>query len=64
MLIFDGAPEPFHKSVVEDSATTVHAHPYAGPFQWNRKLLRRELATLVGVEDLGPAEPEGVIATI
>ena len=56
-LIFQRAPQPFDEDVVEEPAAPVHRDPHPGLFQAMRPRPRRELAALIGVEDLGRAIP-------
>ena len=55
-LILDRAPKLLHKHVVTPGASTIHRKLRTA--QQNRlcKLLRRELATLIGVDDVRCAE--------
>ena len=51
-LVFDAAPEPFHKDVVMVAAFAVHADPDAMLFENACEGLAGELDALIGVEDL------------
>ena len=53
LLVFDAPPQPLDENVVHPAAATVHAHFHAEVRQPAGLLHRGELATLVGVEDLG-----------
>ena len=48
----DGLPESLHKHVVAPAAGAVHADLNAVPFQDSRELQARELAALIGVEEI------------
>ncbi len=54
-FIFDAAPQVLHKDIVESSIAAVHSDPNAGRLQDVGKGLGAELASLVGVGDLGAA---------
>ena len=64
-LIFQALPEPFHEDVVEEPALAIHRDMDARAAQAIRPSERRELAALVGVHDLGRAEPgDGLVQCI
>jgi hypothetical protein len=52
MLVLDRAPQPFDKDIVQGSASTIHADSDLGPFQDIGEFRRRELGTLISIEDL------------
>ena len=56
-LILQGPPEAFDEDVVEAAAFPIHRDPGADPFQPVGPGEGRELRPLVGVHDLGRAEP-------
>ena len=51
-LVLQASPEPLDERVVHPSAASVHAYPHPQPEKAVGPLLRGELASLVGVEDL------------
>src|SRR5918999_1417915 len=51
LLILHTAPEPFHKDVIEDSPTSIHADENPTRQQRLGKRQARELGPLIGVED-------------
>ncbi len=53
LLILEAAPEPFDKDVVAEPPATVHADGNSVVTQHAGEVLVGELATLVGVEDIG-----------
>lgn len=55
LLVLDRAPQPLHEDVVSPGATPVHADGHAALLERIRERQAGELATLVGVEDLGLA---------
>jgi hypothetical protein len=55
LLVFDTFPASFHTHVIPPATFSVHAHLNAVVGQEPRELLAGELASLVGVEDLGAA---------
>ena len=59
LLVFQGTPETFHKDVVVNPPSAVHADGDTPCFQDSGELAGRELGALVGVEDLRPASLKG-----
>ena len=57
LLVLHGAPEAFDEDVVSPAALAVHADVDLPASEDVQELETRELAPLVGVEDLGTAEP-------
>ncbi len=55
LLIFDASPEPFHEYIITPATSSVHAYGNIFFLQKLSELPARELAALVGVEDLGCA---------
>ena len=55
MLVFDGAPKPFDKDVIQGPAFAVHTDSNAVLAEYREEGLRGELSTLIRVEDLGGA---------
>ena len=51
-LEFHRAPQPCDDDVATKSAAPVHRDAHPGLFQSLRPYLRRELAALIGIEDL------------
>ncbi len=60
LLVFQGTPETFHKDVVVNSPSAVHADGDATGFQDFGEPVGRELGALVRVEDLRPASLKGI----
>src|SRR6476659_347178 len=54
-LVFEAAPQPLNEDVVHAAALAVHADHHPVPLQCPGELVAGELATLVGIEDLGAA---------
>ena len=52
LLIFDASPEPFHEHIVTPATSPVHAYGNVFFPQKLSELPARELAALIGVEDL------------
>jgi hypothetical protein len=57
VLIFQTSPQPLDEDVVHAPALTIHADPDAVGLQHAGEVDAGELAALVSVEDLRPAEP-------
>ena len=57
-LVFERAPQPFDENVVERAPASIHADRDAATFQRSQKVRRGELRALIGVPDLGLAEPK------
>src|SRR5947207_2175886 len=57
-LVLQAAPQAFDEDIVQRTPASIHADRYAALFQWRQKVRRGELATLIGVPDLGLAETE------
>ena len=55
-FVFQRPPQPLDEDVVEEPAFPIHRDAHAGPAQAVRPGKRRELATLIGIHDLGRAE--------
>jgi hypothetical protein len=51
-FVFDRAPQPFHKDVVEDSALPVHTDPDTSAEKQSCKIPAGKLGALIGVENL------------
>src|SRR5277367_6636601 len=51
-LVLQRTPQTLDEDVVEEPAASIHRDAYSGLFQPPRPCPRRELAALVGVEDL------------
>jgi len=60
-LVLDRPPESFHKDIVKEPATAVHADPDFGFLQKPGKSLACELTSLVRLEDLRLRDPEGIL---
>src|SRR4051812_49973226 len=54
-LVFQAAPQPLDEHVVHPTAFAIHRYPYLRIPQDLGELWRRELAPLVGVENLRPS---------
>src|ERR1700730_14119862 len=54
-LVFEAAPEPLDEDVVHAAALAVHADHHPVPLQCPGEIVAGELATLVGIENLGAA---------
>ena len=54
-LVFEGSPKPLNKDVVEEAPLAVHGDADPGLLQAVRPRPRRELAALVGIEDIRTA---------
>ena len=61
LLVLHRPPEPLDEDVVERSATSIHGHGHPALDQSAREGIRRELCSLVGVEDLGRCLAQGSI---
>jgi len=57
-FVFERAPQPFDKNVVECAATPIHADQYATLVERSQELGGGELRALIGVPDFGLAEAE------
>jgi hypothetical protein len=60
LLVFQGTPETFHKDVVVNPSSAVHADGDAFCFQDSGEPAGRELGALVRVEDLRSASLKGI----
>lgn len=60
LLVFQGTPETFHKDVVVNPSSAVHADGDAPCFQDSSEPAGRKLGALVCVEDLRPASLKGI----
>ena len=60
LLVFDRAPKTFHKDVVEDPSSAVHADLDSCCFQHPGESAGGELGALVGIEDLRPSSFKGI----
>jgi len=60
LLVFQGTPETFHKDVVVNPSSPVHADGDTPCFQDSGEPAGRELGALVRVEDLRPASLKGI----
>ena len=58
LLVLEAPPQPLDEHVVQPATFSVHRDRYTVLFEYARKGLRRELGTLVGVEDLRSAVGE------
>src|SRR6266478_1783771 len=54
LLVFQRAPQPLDKDVVQATPAAVHADDHAALGQHAGELLGSELRSLIAVEDLGP----------
>jgi len=61
LFVLERAPQPFHEDVVEGPAAPVHGDPDSLVQESFRESLARELASLVAVEDPGPAKIQGFL---
>src|SRR5689334_14848721 len=57
-FVFERAPQPFDKNVVEGSTTAIHADGDATLLERSEEFAGGELRALVGVPDLGLTEAE------
>src|SRR5215467_6501052 len=57
VFVFERAPQPLDEHVVHPAPAAIHRDLNAGLFERTGEGCAGELATLVGVEDLGLAEP-------
>src|SRR6478752_4141300 len=55
LFVFDGPPKSLHEDIVAPRPSAIHADLHAAGLQCFGEHLARELAALVGVEDLGLA---------
>jgi hypothetical protein len=63
--VFDAAPEPFHKDVIQGPTASVHADGNAVRLEYASEGVSGELAALIGVENLGGAvDLHGVLQTL
>src|SRR5271165_170569 len=61
VLVFYAPPQPLHEHVVQRTPPTVSAHRDPSLLQAAGVFPRRELRTLVGVEDLRPAQRQRLV---
>src|SRR5512135_3096029 len=61
VFVFHAPPQPLHEHVVQRTPPTVPAHRDPGRLQAVGVIPRRELRTLVGVEDLRPAQRQRLV---
>ena len=54
LLVLDRPPQPFDEHVVESAAATIHRDRHTSLFQSAREGRRRELRSLIGIEDFWP----------
>ena len=60
-FIFDTAPQPFDEDIVETPTAAIHADADIGILQATGESQRRELRSLIGIEDLRSAHPERLV---
>src|SRR5579862_1939736 len=64
VFVLDRAPQSLHKDVVQSTTTPVHGEGRSALEHTAREGIRRELAALIGVEDVGFAITEGILQPI
>ena len=61
VLVLDAAPQALDKNVIQSPASPIHTDPNVGSIQETGKGQRRELSTLIGVENLRLTSLQGLL---